>query len=90
MLKTEWNRAQEPGVTAGCERAGPSLEGGFTHFLEGLGDSRIPCARTLSVAGFFAILSLFPARERFIPEGRKGFFLSGRSPFFNIRTKSVK
>jgi len=42
-----------PGVVGGGE-------GGLVTVLEGLAYLRLPCARVLSVAGFFALASLFP------------------------------
>ena len=52
-----------------------SLEGGFMTVVEGLGDSRAPCAQVLSVPGFFTVLGRFPAGERFILRGREASFL---------------
>jgi len=39
-----------------------------------LGYSRSPCAKVLSVPGFFAILARFPGEERFILAGKGGSF----------------
>jgi len=53
------------------ERAAPSPKGGLRAVLEGLGYSRHPCARVLSVAGFSAFLRCFLAGRRFILAGRE-------------------
>jgi len=53
------------------ERAEFYLEGGGRAVVEGLGDSRGPCARGLSVSGFLVPFNLFPGSGWVIPEGRK-------------------
>ena len=79
---------REAGPRAGLpltgERAGSKLEGGLRSFSEGLRDSRCPCARLLSVAGFLALLKPFLSKRGFILRVRKGSFWPGRPLFFNL------
>ena len=78
------SRAQGPGyppISEAGERAAVLLEGGGTTLLKGLGDSALPCAKRLSVAGFFALLGGFLSRKEVYSEGEMA--LSGPSdPFF--------
>jgi len=46
-------------------------------FLEGLGDSCLPCAHLLSVAGLLVIISLFLPGRSVYSEERKARFLAG-------------
>jgi len=54
-----------------------------------LGDSRCPCARVLSVAGFFTVLRRFPGRIGFIPEVTRASFLGGKPTRVEVRAKAV-
>ena len=64
----------------GPEKAGWDLERGGRASEEGLGDSFRPCARGLSVAGFFDCSGLFPGSGWFILRGRKALF-APQDPF---------
>ena len=51
--------------------------------MEGLKDSRRPCAGTLSVAGFFALRERFPLEKGFIPEVKEASFLRREARLFD-------
>jgi len=55
--------------------AGCNTEGGLVSLLKGLGLSCSPCAKVLSVAGFFAINAPFPGPGGFILVGKEALFL---------------
>jgi len=71
------------------ERAGWDTSGGLTSVPEGLGYFCRPCARVLSVAGFFALIAPFPPGEWFIPEVRKSCFLGEEALLFDVTNRTV-
>ena len=66
------------------------LEGGLLTVLEGLRDLGEPCAKVLSVAGFYALLWPFLAGKRFILRVRMVLGGRKRPLSFNSVTKSIK
>jgi len=71
------------------KEAAQDLKGGLRALLEGLAHLGPPCARRLSVAGFFVSLGLFPGREGFILRRREASFCPGRPLLFNLSVKSA-
>ena len=63
---------------------GSSLKGGLVTAFEGLDYSGGPCARGLSVAGFFATMGRFPGPEGFILRVREASFLLGEASLFDV------
>jgi len=57
------------------DKACSSLAGGVRAVPEGLEDSAFPCAKVLSVAGFFAKRLLFPLGGGLFPEEKEPPFL---------------
>ena len=53
------------------EEAACLLRGGLRTVLEGLEVSRAPCAEVLSVAGFSAVIPLFPGWRTVYSEGKR-------------------
>ena len=71
------------------ERAAHNLEGGLMTPLEGLANSRRPCARVLSVAGFLAIIGRFPGSGWFILRREEALFAPQDPLSFNPTVKRV-
>jgi len=69
------------------EKAAFYLEGGFMTVLEGLSNSRGPCARVLSVSGLLAIIWRFLGSEGFILRGERPAPLLPRPCLFNNGVK---
>ena len=57
--------------------------------LGGLEDFRVPCARVLSVAGFFVIMTLFPRRGRLFLRVKRDTFLTNQAVLFDVPHETV-
>jgi len=91
-----WAFNQESGPGAGCrtvpqrcEKAACNTEGGGRTLLEGFGYSDRPCARVLSVSGFFALSLLFPGSEGLFWRRERPLFPAERPPLFHPADKTV-
>jgi len=56
---------------------------------EGLADSRRPCARVLSVEGFFAFLERFPREKGFILRVKEASFLRAEAVTVDVPFRSA-
>lgn len=74
----------ETGKEAGC-----NPKGGLRSPFEGLALSRRPCARVLSVPGFFAVPGRFPWPEGFILRVKETSFLPGEAVRVDVTNGTV-
>ena len=61
----------------------------MTAVPEGLADSRRPCAKVLSVSGFFASIHRFPLGGGFILRVKEASFLGRKAGTVDVRARSV-